>query len=93
MSMSEMPSRGELELCVIPILASGAELGEAMGSVWPGAHKGAEAKGFRGNVWKDIKRMGWDDISVTLQVGRTVQHGHVGFYQGNNKGPGILDNL
>ena len=29
---------------------------------------------------------------VTLQVGRTVRRGHVGFYQGNNKGPRILDN-
>ena len=49
-----MPSRGEPELCRIPVSASGAELSEAMGSIRPGAHEGMEAKGFRGNARKDI---------------------------------------
>jgi len=70
--MSEMPSRGKPELCVIPVLASGVERGEAMGSVRPGAHKGAEAKGFRGNAWKDIKRMGWDDIREVRDYSNAV---------------------
>ena len=70
--MSKMPSRGELELCIIPVNASGAELSETMGSVWPGVHKGTEAKGFRGNARKDIKRMSRNDIREVGDHGNAV---------------------
>ena len=62
MSVSKVPSRGEPELCVIPVSVSGVEFSEAMSSVQPGAHKGAKGNWFRGNAWKDIKRVSWDDV-------------------------------
>jgi hypothetical protein len=62
MSMSKVPSRGEPEFCVISISTSGTELGKAMGSVWPTAHKGAEGDGFGGDTRKDIKGMSGNDI-------------------------------
>jgi hypothetical protein len=55
MGMSKVPSRGEPELCGISISALGAEIGKAMSSIWPTAHKGAKGNGFRGNVRKDVK--------------------------------------
>jgi hypothetical protein len=72
MSMSEMPSRGEPELCVIPVSMSGAELGKAMSSIRPGAHKRTETKGFRGNARKDIKRMSGDNVREVRDHGKAV---------------------
>jgi len=57
-----MAPRSELEFCVIAISTSGVELGEAMGSIQPKAHKGAKVKGFRGNMGEDVKWVGGDDI-------------------------------
>jgi hypothetical protein len=62
MSMSKVPSRGEPESCIIPIRTLGAELSEAVSSIWPEAHKGAKGNGFGGYMGKDIKRMGRDDV-------------------------------
>jgi hypothetical protein len=72
MSMSKVPSRGEPELCVFPVSASGVELGEAMGSVWPGLHKGMETEGFRGNARKDIKRVSRDNVREVGDYGKAV---------------------
>jgi hypothetical protein len=41
---------------------SGAEVGKAMSSVWPAAHKGAKGNGFRGNARKDIKWVSRDYV-------------------------------
>jgi hypothetical protein len=60
--MSKVPSRGKPELCGVSISAPGAEVSKAMSSIGPTAHKGAKGNWFRGNAWKDIKRMGWDDV-------------------------------
>jgi hypothetical protein len=80
--MSKMPSRGKPELCVIPVRVLGAELGEAVGSIWPGVHEGTEAKGFRGNTRKDIKRMSRDNVrevgdhsKAVLTVGSLIGRG------------------
>jgi hypothetical protein len=62
MSVSKVPSRGKPELCRVSISASGAEVGEAMSSIGPTAHKGVKGDWFRGYTWKDIKRMSWDDV-------------------------------
>ena len=70
--MSKVPSRGEPELCVFPVSASGAELGEAMGSVQPGPHKGTETEGFRGNARKDIKRVSRDNVREVGDYGKAV---------------------
>jgi hypothetical protein len=52
--MSEVAVRGKPEFCGIPISASGAELGKAVSSIWPAAHKGAKGNGLGGNMGKDI---------------------------------------
>jgi hypothetical protein len=72
MCMSKVPYRGKPELCVISISALGTELSKVMSSIWPGAHKGAKSKGFRGNAWKDIKRMGWDNVREVKDYGNAV---------------------
>ena len=54
MSVSEVAPRGEIKLPGFSVSVSRAELGKAMGSVRPGAHKGANTKGFRGKAGKDI---------------------------------------
>ena len=55
MSVSEMASRGEEELCVVTVGASRTELSKAVGSIWPTAHEGAKGNGFGGNTGEDIK--------------------------------------
>jgi len=62
MCVSKVPSRGKPELCGVSISAPGAEVGKVMSSIGPTAHKGVKGNWFRGNAWKDIKRMGWDDV-------------------------------
>jgi hypothetical protein len=62
MSMSKMPSRGKPELCGVSISTPGAEVGKAVSSIWPMAHKGAKGNGFGGNAREDIKRMSGNDV-------------------------------
>ena len=50
MTVSKVPSRSEPELCGISISMSRAELSEAMGSIWPGAHKRVKGNGSGGNA-------------------------------------------
>jgi hypothetical protein len=75
MGVSEMAPRGKQKLCEVSVSALRAELSKAVGSIWPGTHKGVEGNGFRGNAGKDIKGMGRDNI------------GEVGDY--SNAVPGI----
>jgi hypothetical protein len=49
-----MAPRGKVKLPGFSISSSRTELGEAMSSVRPGAHKRAKSKGFRGKAGKDI---------------------------------------
>jgi hypothetical protein len=87
MGVSEMAARGEIELPGFPVSTPGAELGEAMSSIGPRAHKGAKRKGFRGEAWKDIKRMSGDNVrevggysnavpGIGGLVGRSVSRQH-----------------
>jgi len=62
MSVSKMPSRGEKELCIVPVSSSGAELGKVMSSVWPAVHEGADSNRFRGNAGKDIKGVSGNNV-------------------------------
>jgi hypothetical protein len=62
MGVSVMAPRGEPKLCGVPVSMSGAELSEAMSSVWPGAHKGVNSNGFGGNAREDIKGMSGDNV-------------------------------
>ena len=70
--MSEMASRGEEELCVIPVSTSRMELSKAMGSIWPTAHERAKGDGFGGNAGKDIKGMGGDNVREVRDYGNAV---------------------
>ena len=51
---------------------SRVELGRAVRSVWPRAHKGAKGNGFRGNTGKDIKGMGGDNIGEVRDYSNAV---------------------
>lgn len=62
MSVSEMAPRGEIELPGLSVSTSRTELGKAMSSVRPGAHKGAKSNGFRGKAWKDIKGVSGNNV-------------------------------
>jgi hypothetical protein len=62
MGVSEVAPRGKPKLCGVSISTSRAELSKAVGSVQPGAHKGAAGNGFRDNVGKDIKGMSRNGI-------------------------------
>ena len=70
--MSEVASRGEPELCAIPVSTSRMELRKAVSSIWPAAHKGAESNGFRGNTGKDIKGMSGDNVREVRDYGNAV---------------------
>jgi hypothetical protein len=72
MGMSEMASGSEEEFCVIPVNASGMELGKAMGSIWPTAHEGAKGNGFGGNAREDIKGVSGDNVGEVRDYGNAV---------------------
>jgi len=60
--MSKVASRGKPELQGVSISTSRAEVGKAVSSVWPAAHKGVKGNGFGGNARKDIKWVSRDDV-------------------------------
>jgi hypothetical protein len=62
MGVSEVASRGKPELRGVSISTSRAEVGKAVSSVWPTAHKGVKGNGFRGNAMEDIKGVSGDDV-------------------------------
>jgi hypothetical protein len=49
-----------------------AELGEAMGSVWPAMHEGSKGNGFRGNAGEDIKRVRRDNVREVRDYSNAV---------------------
>ena len=60
--MSEVAPRGKPELCRVSLSTSGVELSKAVGSIWPGVHKGVKGNGFRGNVGENVKRVSGNSI-------------------------------
>jgi hypothetical protein len=72
MGVSEMPSRGEEELCIIAVSLSGVELGEAMSSVRPAAHEGADSNRFRSNAGKVIKGMSGNNVREVRDYSNAV---------------------
>jgi len=60
--MSKVASRSEPKLCGISISALRAELGEVMGSIWPGVHKRVKGNRFRGNTGENIKRVSGNNV-------------------------------
>jgi hypothetical protein len=43
-----------------------------MSSIGPTVHKGAKGNWFRGNAWKDIKRMSRDDVREVRDYSNAV---------------------
>ena len=72
MGVSEVALRGKPKLCGVTISTSRAELGEAVSSIRPAAHKGANGNGFGGNAGKDIKRMSRNDVREVRDYGNAV---------------------
>ena len=70
--MSEMAPRGKPKLCEVSVSALRAELSKVVGSIRPGAHKGAKGNGFRGNVGKDVKGVSGDNIREVRDYGNAV---------------------
>jgi hypothetical protein len=74
MGVSKMTAWSNPKLSRVAISASGVELGETVSSVGPGAHERVKGNGFRGNAWKDIKGMGWDDIRKVRDYSNALPH-------------------
>ena len=70
--MSKVAPRGKPKLCGVSISASRAELGKAVSSIWPVAHKGAEGNRLGGNARKDIKRMSRNNVREVRDYGNAV---------------------
>jgi hypothetical protein len=67
-----MAPRGEPKLCGVSISTSGLEVGKAVSSIWPMAHKGAKGNWFRGNARKDIKGMSGDNVREVRDYSNAV---------------------
>ena len=72
MGVSKVASRGEEELCVVPVSASRTELSKAMGSVWPTAHEGVNGNRFGGNTGEDIKGVSRNDVREVRDYSNAV---------------------
>jgi hypothetical protein len=72
MGISEVAPRGKPKLCGVSISASGMEVGKAMSSIWPAAHKGVKGNRFGGNAEKDIKGMCGNDVRELRDYGNAV---------------------
>ena len=60
--MGKMATRGDPEFGRIAVSMPGVELGKAVSSIQPRAHKGAKGNGFRGNMGENIKGVSGDGI-------------------------------
>jgi hypothetical protein len=70
MCMGHMGMGCQAELPIISICMMWMEKGETMCIIWPRSHKASKAKGLRGNMWKDVKGVGWNDIREFRDNGR-----------------------
>ena len=70
--MSKVPSRGKPKLCGVSISASGVELGKAMSSIGPMAHKGAKGNWFGGNTREDVKGVSRDNVREVRDYSNAV---------------------
>jgi hypothetical protein len=70
MHMGYMGMGRQVELPIISIYMVWAKRDEAMSIVGLRSHKATKEQRLRGNAWKDIKRVGWDDIGELRDNGR-----------------------
>ena len=62
MGVSEVALRGKPELQGVFFSMARVEVGKAVSSVQPAAHKGVKGNGFGGSARKDIKWVSRDDV-------------------------------
>ena len=60
--MGEMAMRGDPEFGRIAVSMPGVELGKAVSSIQPRAHKRAKGNGFGGNTGENVKRVSRNNI-------------------------------
>ena len=60
--MGHMGTGCQAEFPIISIRAMWVKGGEVVCIVRPRSHKASKAKGFRGNMWKNIQGVSWDNI-------------------------------
>jgi hypothetical protein len=72
MTVSKVPSRGKPKLCIVSVRMPRMELSETVSSVQPRVHKRMKGNGFGGNVGKDVKRMGGDDVREVRDYSNAV---------------------
>jgi hypothetical protein len=72
MSVSKMTARDNPELSRVTISASRMEFSEVVSSIGPRVHERAKGNGFGGNMRKDVKGMGGDDIREVRDYGNAV---------------------
>jgi hypothetical protein len=70
--VSKVALRSKPKLCGVSISMLRVELGEAMGSIRPGAYKGAKGNGFGGNAGENVKRVSRNGIGEVRDDGNAV---------------------
>jgi hypothetical protein len=96
MHMGHMGAGCQAELLIVSICMMWMKRGETMHIVRPRSHKASKAKGLRGNTWKNIKGVGWNDIRELRDNGRgRWRHvpsirGGISVRRGRRKGRGRL---
>jgi hypothetical protein len=76
MRMGHMGMGCQAELPIISICMVWVKMGEVVCIVGPRLHKATKGQRFRGNVWEDIKGVGWNDIGELRDNGRG-RWGHI----------------
>jgi len=62
MCMGHMGAGCQAELPIVSICMMWMKGGEMVCIIRPRSHKATKVKGLRGNTWKNIKGVGWNDI-------------------------------
>jgi hypothetical protein len=62
MCMGHMGVGCQVKLLIVSICMVWAKGGKVMCIIGPRSHKALKAERFRGNAWKNIKQMGWNNI-------------------------------
>jgi hypothetical protein len=70
MHMGHMGVGCQVELPIVSICTMWMKGGETVCIIRPRSHKASKAKGLRGNMWKNIKGVGWNDIRELRDDGR-----------------------
>jgi hypothetical protein len=76
MCMGHMGAGCQAEPPIISICMVWVKGGKAMHIIGPWSHKAIKGKGFRGNTWKDIKGVSWNNVRE-LRYNSQGRWGHI----------------